>query len=208
MIFFELRMYMYSYRWLPPTLVLFVFLAINIGGGGSVYSRAASLFAGYLLWGIWTTISLGNLPSQATRDLLAARAGSTSSRHHAVVGVTSVSGAFLALLPSLYALVFSGETSARPFLGMLLSCSSGFAIGGAAGTWLHEPIVTNKSFTVFGAIAVFLAVLLFSPLTNTLSRLSDGEIFPVATLAALSAALLVVSTVIAGFLAQRRAAIA
>ena len=169
------RLFLWSFRWVAPTLVLFFWL-VNLLNG-TPFGRASALFPAFLLWSLWTTVALGNMHDKPTRDLLASTVGSPARLHNSVWSAVGLMSAPLIALVTMHSAVFAGEP--RAIIGTFLSTTCATMIGLALGSWLHQPVTNNRSVTIFGSVALFIGVILLPPITATHDSLSEGRLTPI-----------------------------
>ena len=105
---FQLLVFIRSFRWVAPTLVLFAWM-VNLLTTGTGFGLASSLFPAFLLWSLWTTVALGNMHDKPTRDLLAATIGSPARLHNSVWSAAGLMSLPLVALVAVYVGVFGGE---------------------------------------------------------------------------------------------------
>ena len=176
---FQLRLFVRSFRWVAPTLVLFAWL-VNLLTTGPGFGLASSLFPAFLLWSLWTTIALGNMHDKPTRDLLAATVGSPARLHNSVWSAAGLMSLPLVALVVMYVAVFGGGP--RVGIGAFLSTTCATVIGLALGSWLHQPVTNGRSVAIFGSVVLFIGVILLPPITAAHDSLSEGRLTPVVVL--------------------------
>lgn len=199
---FQLLLFVRSFRWVAPTLVLFAWL-VNLLMTGSGFGLASSLFPAFLLWSLWTTIALGNIHDKPTRDLLAATLGSSSRLHESVWSAAGLMSIPLVVAVSVYVAVIGGEPKVA--IGAFLSTTCATAIGLALGSWLHPPVTNNRSVAILGSVGLYIGVILLPPTIDVHDSLSAGRLTPVVVFNLLSCLGLVMLTTASAQWAKSRA---
>ena len=199
---FQLLLFVRSFRWVAPTLVLFVWL-VNLLTTGTGFGLASSLFPAFLLWSLWATVALGNVHDKPTRDLLAAALGSAAGLHRSVWSAVGLMSLPIIVLVAVYVAVMGGEPEVA--FGAFLSMACGTVIGLALGSWLHQPVTNNRSVAILGSVVLYIGVILLPPITAAHDSLSAGRLTPVAVLGLVCCVGLIALTTASGSWANTRA---
>lgn len=199
---FQLLLFVRSFRWVAPTLVLFAWL-VNLLTTGTGYGQASSFFPAFLLWSLWTTIALGNMHDKPTRDLLAATLGSAARLHHSVWSAVGLMSLPIIVFVAVYVAVMGGEP--RVAVGTFLSTICATVIGLALGSCLHQPVMNNRSVAIFGSVVLYIGVIVLPPIRTAYDSLSEGRLTPLAVLFLVCCLVLVALTTVSARWANSRA---
>jgi hypothetical protein len=206
MIAFTLRLVGRSSAWIAPSIVLILWIAVTLGGGGSARSAVAGLFYAVAIWATWMTISTGNLDTDAHRDLLAAACGSASRLHAVRAATVAVSVAAISVIVSGLTIV-TGTSSNRPgdFVICALVTSAGGFLGVSFGTLLHRPLLRHRGLTVLFALMLLIATIVSPPTIAALNGIESGSPSTATALALVLGCLCVAVTAVAARIAAARA---
>lgn len=176
-------------RWVPPFLLVLVWVLFTLSPPGPSGANHTSIFAGLVIAAVWLTIVIGNLDDDPHRDLLAAAVGSTFDLHLRRAVYAGVLVGAVGLVSAVASTLLGSEDDKN----VVESTTVGLALGvGAAligvgiGTWLHRPILRHRGASTLVAIAAVMATMLFPPLQGALRAVNDGRAAP--ALAVLAAA--------------------
>ena len=170
-----------SMRMLAPAAAVAVWIAFIMAYPGTAVAAGAALFIGYLVFGCWITIVVGNIDDDPHRYVLTAVAGSRARLHVLRALVALSYCAVLAALTSVLIVVdVPPRTQQLQTLGALFALGfSGGAMGVSIGTLLHRPVVFNLALTTLGAVLALVGVIALPPAQHLLYRFGKNELVTV-----------------------------
>jgi hypothetical protein len=203
---FALALHVRSGRWIPPALLLAIWVALVVANPGRALDNAANLFFAVLVVAVWATSALGNVDDDPHRDLCAAANGGPAR-----LATMRHVGALVLLLPVIAVVgalaIVSGSRDGASWAtvvfgtgGLLLS---GALLGVAIGAFLHRPIVGSTAWTVVVALVAIIAVVLLPPVRDLLHDVDHSRIGGVGVLLVVSLAVAAIAGWSAGAWAAR-----
>jgi hypothetical protein len=203
---FTLALHARTGRWIPPTLVLAVWVALVVSNPGSALDNAANLFFAVLVVGVWCTVAIGNVDDDPHRDLCAAGAGGPARLaviRHASAAV--VMGAAVVVVAVLAIVSGSHDGTSWPTVigGAVGLLASGALLGVAIGAFLHRPQLRSPAWTVVIALGAIMAVALLPPVRDVLRDADHGRIAGVGGLCAVALAVVLLAGWASAVLAAR-----
>jgi hypothetical protein len=173
-----LRILSGSSRWLPPFLLLLIWVSILLSNPGPSVSNHVGAFGGLLIFALWVTVTIGNLDADPHRDLMAAAAGSTARLHGLRAGtavlVAGAMGCIIAAVSTAVGTEPDKQVAGSLAIGAALGVAAAL-MGAGIGTWLHRPVLCHRGAATLLAVAALTGTIVLPPLQAALRAVGEGK---------------------------------